>query len=348
MKIRKDIKTGMTNFLRISLLSFKNIKVRITIALRFAESRPDHTKEITFMKRHDWALHFLVAFGLLFIDQVTKSLANTSISGVNFWGPFGLVLHHNPGAMLGAFSDLPPILRVVSLSTGGAFLFFIYLAIQYLISRPAKLLRFGMSILLGGIMGNVVDRIFEGAVTDFLLLRAWGMTSPAFNVADMVQWIGYAMIVFSLIRDGNVFWPEKDSRKKVWVNADFQKKYILSALGLSMGFVLIMGVFFFTYLKITIDSLVIGAAPVVEKKFLTPFFITFSVIALGFFLMVFILSRILSHRVAGPLYAFEKFIEDLLKGKSKPLRLRQGDEFKHLEELADKLRDKFEPKEPNP
>jgi signal peptidase II len=104
-----------------------------------------------------------------------------------------------------------------------------------------------------------------------------------------------------------------------------------------------MGVFFYTYLKITIDSLVIGAAPMVERKFLTPFFITFSVIALGFFLMVFILARILSHRVAGPLYAFEKFIDDLLVGKSKTLKLRNGDEFKHLEELAVKLKEKFDP-----
>ena len=298
------------------------------------------------MKRQDWALHFIVVFVILFIDQVSKVLANNLVSGITFWGPFGLVLHHNPGAMLGTFSDLPPILRGVSLSTGGAFLFFIYLAIQYLISRPAKLLRFGMSILLGGIMGNVFDRIMAGAVTDFLLLRALDKTTPAFNVADVVQWVGYAMIVICLVRDGNIFWPEKDSRKKVWVNPHFQKKYILTALGLSVGFISIMGVFFYTYLKITIDSLVIGAAPMVEKKFLTPFFITFSVIALGFFLMVFILARILSHRVAGPLYAFEKFIDDLLVGKSKTLKLRNGDEFKHLEELAVKLKEKFDPHPP--
>ena len=295
------------------------------------------------MKRKEWATHLLVVLGLVFIDQITKWIADENIRSVHFWGPFGLILHHNPGAMLGTFSDLPPILRIVSLSTGGAFLVFIYMSLQHLISRPTPLLRYGMSILLGGILGNVIDRIFAGAVTDFLLLRALGKTTPAFNIADFVQWIGYGMIVVCLIRDGNIFWPEKDSRKKVWVIPNFQKKYILSAMGLAAGFTLIMGVFFFTYLKITIDSLVIGDAPTVEKKFLVPFFITFTVIALGFWLMVFILSRILSHRVAGPLYAFEKFIEDLLAGKSKPLRLRQGDEFKHLEELANKLRNQFQP-----
>lgn len=295
------------------------------------------------MKRKDWVLHFLIILAIVVIDQVTKAIAESTITSLDFWGPFGLVLHYNPGAMLGTFSDLPPILRVVSLSTGGAFLFFIYLAIQYLISRPAKLLRYGMSILLGGIIGNVLDRIMAGAVVDFLLLRAFGKTTAAFNIADAVQWVGYVMIVVCLIRDGNIFWPEKESRKKVWVNPHFQLKYILTALGLAVGFILIMGVFFYTYLKVTIDSLAGGTASLMEPRFLTPFLITFSVVALGFLLMVFILARILSHRVAGPLYAFEKFIDDLLVGKSKTLKLRNGDEFKHLEELAVKLKEKFDP-----
>ena len=49
----------------------------------------------------------------------------------------------------------------------------------------------------------------------------------------------------------------------------------------------------------------------------------------------------LSHRAAGPLYAFEKFLEDLSMGKVRPLKLRSGDEFQHLEELAEKLGDKL-------
>ena len=57
-------------------------------------------------------------------------------------------LHHNPGAMLGLFSDLPPVLRIVSLSTGGAFLVVIYALIQYLLPIKSLILRSGMSVLL--------------------------------------------------------------------------------------------------------------------------------------------------------------------------------------------------------
>lgn len=293
------------------------------------------------MNRRDWFFHLTIVFGLLFFDQITKYWAEQYIHGINFYGPFGLVLHRNPGAMLGAFSDLPPLLRVVSLSTGGAFLFFIYFALQHLIPVRAPILRYGMSILLGGIIGNVWDRIFQGAVTDFMIIGTIEKATPAFNVADMVQWVGYVMIVYSLIRDGSIFWPEQNFRKRIWINPSFQTKYVILALALGLGFTVIYGVFFFTYLKMTIDSLVIGPAPAIEKKFLLPFIITFSVIALAFVMMIFILARILSHRVAGPLYAFEKYLDDLFAGKDRQLKLRSGDEFRHLEELAAKLREKF-------
>src|SRR5690606_32786553 len=141
------------------------------------------------MTRKDWYLNLSIVAGIWAFDFITTWLALEHVRGLHFWGPFGLVLHFNPGAMLGAFSALPPVLRIVSLSTGGAFLCFIYLAIQHLIPIKAKALRVGMSILLGGILGNVTDRIARGSVTDFLLIGTPQMSSPAFNVADAVQWV---------------------------------------------------------------------------------------------------------------------------------------------------------------
>ena len=123
-------------------------------------------------------------------------------------------------------------------------------------------------------------------------------------------------------------------------------KYVMTLLVIGGGFTLISGVFFFTYLKVVIDELVIGSAPIIEKKYLLPFLITFAVITVGFLLGLIIVGRMLSHRVAGPLHAFEKFLEDLLKGKDRKLKLRQGDEFQHLEELADDLRVQFKAEKP--
>jgi len=290
------------------------------------------------MRKRDW---FLV-IGLVLItwlaDQVTKAWANNSLGDLQFYGPIGFVLHHNRGAILGTFSDLPPILRVVSLSTGGAFLIFIYGAIQYLLPAKHLPLRTGMSLLLGGILGNVSDRILRGEVTDFLLLGTRTLWTPAFNVADAIQWVGYGLVVYGLIRDGALLWPDVNSRRSMWVNPRYQLKYCLTIVAIGASFAVISGVFAFTYIKVTIDDLVVGPVMATEYRFLTPFLLTYSIISLAFMVTLFMLGRVLSHRTAGPVYAFEAFVLDLIRGKDRRLRLRKGDDFQNLEKLAEILR----------
>src|SRR5688572_2881174 len=174
------------------------------------------------MKKRDWLLVISLVPATWLFDQLTKWWALATLGDLKFFGWLGLVLHHNPGAILGTFSDLPPVLRIVSLSTGGAFLIFIYAAIQYLLPSRSLPLRAGMSLLLGGILGNVTDRMLHGAVTDFLVLGTRQLSTPAFNVADAIQWIGYSMVVYGLIRDGSLFWPDVNVRKTLWVNPRFQ------------------------------------------------------------------------------------------------------------------------------
>lgn len=292
------------------------------------------------MKRRHWLLVISLIFAAWGMDQITKIWAVQALGRAEFFGPFGFVLHRNPGAILGTFSSLPPLLRIVTLSTGGAFLICIYAAIQYLLPGKSLMLRSGLSLLLGGILGNVTDRILSGSVVDFLLLGNEKWSTPAFNLADAIQWVGYAMVVGFLIRDGKQIWPSANERKRIWVNPGFQIKYIVILMSIGIGFSLICGVFSYTYLRVTIETL-LGVSPkLVEERFLGPFVITFVLIALGFSLMLFVVGRHLSHRTAGPLYAFERFLEDVLDGRDRPLRLRDGDEFAHLERLAESIRER--------
>ena len=149
------------------------------------------------MKKRDWLLVIAPLMFTWFIDRITKIWAS-SLVGYHDYGFVGFTLHHNHGAMLGLFSDLPPVLRIVSLSTGGAFLTFTYFIIQYLLPIRSIPLRAGMSMLLGGILGNVSDRIVWGYVVDFLVFRYDRFTSPAMNLADVLQWVGYFLIVYAL------------------------------------------------------------------------------------------------------------------------------------------------------
>lgn len=287
------------------------------------------------LRRLDWIIVLIPLFLTWGVDQATKAWAE-GIRGLQFYGPFGFVLHHNHGAMLGLFSDLPAVLRIVTLSTGGAFLIFSFAIIQYLLPIKSLMLRSGMSVLLGGILGNVTDRIVNGYVVDFLLLGSAARATPAFNLADALQWVGYAMIATALIRESEILWPADNTRKRLWVNLRFQLRYCFILTGVGLGFALIAGVFSYTFLRVTIIDLV-GNNEKLLDHYLTPFVFTFIIVSLSFAAVLFLVGRVLSSRIAGPLYAFEKFLEDLSNGRPRRLKLRVGDEFKHLENIAARL-----------
>ncbi len=301
--------------------------------------------KLFFMKRKEWLIVFLPLVIVWYLDRISKTWAET-LQGYHSIGVVHFSLHHNPGAMLGLFADLPPLLRVVTLSTSGAFLVVIYALFQYLLPIKSMILRSGMSVLLGGILGNVTDRIVYGQVTDFIIL---GMKdsylSPAFNIADAVQWIGYFMVVYSIAKEGEKIWPEKNSRRKYWINRHFQLKYCYLLTGVGLSISLIAMVFSYTYFKVAMVEMV-GPNAQVINKFLIPYIITFTLVCIGFCIGLFTVGKIISHKIAGPIYAFEKYMNDLVEAKEKntslrPFKLREHDEFHELEALAHSVKTKL-------
>jgi signal peptidase II len=284
------------------------------------------------MKKRDWLLVILPMVLTIAVDQLTKLWA-LELVGTRQYGILGISLHYNKGAMLGLFSSLPPILRIVSLSTGGAFLLFTYVIIQYLLPIKSLLLRVGMSILMGGILGNVIDRTISGAVVDFIFFSMGSWNSPVLNIADALQWVGYICLVTALLKDGELLWPENNLRKFYWINPSYQLKYCMTLMLVGVGFALIAGVFSYTFLRFMVVDL-IGNNQKMLNQFLIPFIQTFAAFTVAFAAFLFMIGRVLSHRVAGPVYAFERFVNDFIQGKNSTLKLRKGDEFTNLEKLS--------------
>lgn len=287
------------------------------------------------MKKREWLIVILPLLVTWTLDRLSKMWA-LDIVQIKSFGFLHFVLHQNHGAMLGLFSDLPAVLRIVSLSTGGAFLLCTYALIQYLLPIKSLTLRTGLSILIGGIIGNVTDRIVWGYVVDFIVIGTPSLSSPAFNIADALQWVGYGLIVYAIIREGELLWPENNSRKKYWVNMQFQLKYCFMLMAVGLSLTLICLVFSYTYIRVTIEELV-GNNTFLLNKFLVPYVITFVIICIAFCAILFAVGRVISHKIAGPLYAFERFLKEALEGNPNPLKLRTGDEFRHLEELSEEV-----------
>ncbi len=291
------------------------------------------------MNKKEWSIVIFPLLVVWILDRITKMWA-MDLVGVKMFGPLAFTLHHNSGVMLGLFADLPPFLRVVSLSTGGAFLICIYVLLQYLMPIKSLTLRSGMSILLGGILGNVTDRILWGHIIDFIMFNVGTYNSPVMNVADILQWFGYGMIVYAIVREGEILWPENNVRKMFWINPKFQLKYCVVLMGVGLSIGLIAMVYSYTFLRVTMIEL-IGHNPAVLDKFLIPFVISYGIVVLGFSVALFTVGKIISHKIAGPIYAFEKYTNDLMNGKDREFKLRAKDEFKELEDLAKRIREKL-------
>lgn len=143
----------------------------------------------------------LLAAVLVVLDQLTKYLVEQSIpvgSTVVVLPFLSLVLTHNSGA---AFSFLAG-------AGGWQRWFFVLIAVAasgliiWMLHRHRKetFLCIGLTLILGGAIGNLVDRVLVGAVVDFILLY-WGQYQwPAFNVADSCITVGAAMLIWDSLR----------------------------------------------------------------------------------------------------------------------------------------------------
>lgn len=295
------------------------------------------------MKTKDWVFVVAALLITIILDQVTKQL---SLNMKEIWlGPVHLILIFNEGAMLGLFAKLPAFLRIVTLSTSGFFILSLYAFFQYIIPVKIMNLRLGLSLLVGGIIGNVLDRTYYGYVIDFIGFKIGNFHSPVWNVADMIQWVGYALVIYSIFTQGHELWPDQDTRKRFWVNKTFQLRYASVFMTAGLLISTICMVFSYTYLKISLVQLGLQNTLSVNQ-YTESFLYSFVVLNLTFAITLFLFARIASQKIAGPVYAFERFLSEALESNQlndeiKTLKLRAGDEFKHLEELAEKIKAKI-------
>jgi signal peptidase II len=140
-----------------------------------------------------WLALVAIAFAALLADQLTKQLVvSTMERGESFdvIGPLSIHHVHNSGIAFGIFSTWA---GPVTLLTAIAILWMV----GYFARSGARhpVLPIALGFLIGGSIGNLVDRIRLGHVTDFLDLTYW----PAFNLADTFIVVGVAILMASLV-----------------------------------------------------------------------------------------------------------------------------------------------------
>jgi signal peptidase II len=159
------------------------------------------------MPRSAWRW-FALAAAVVVADQVTKSLVTSRFAfgeRVEMTSFFNMVLVYNKGAAFSFLSDASgwqtPLLIIFALVA-------IAIVTVMLVRSPERgMLCAGLGLILGGALGNLIDRFRFGQVVDFLDFHAAGWHWPAFNVADSAITVGAVL----LILDG--FGKHEDKRR---------------------------------------------------------------------------------------------------------------------------------------
>ena len=135
------------------------------------------------------------------LDQLSKfAITRILTDGVNIeLAPFfNLVLVHNRGAAFSLFSSAAGWQRELFIAIAViASVWVVYLLRRY---PRQTLFCFALSLILGGAIGNVIDRVLFGAVIDFLDFHFSGYHWPAFNVADSAITCGAVLLVWEGLR----------------------------------------------------------------------------------------------------------------------------------------------------
>lgn len=166
-------------------------------------------------------MHWVIMFLILFVDQWTKWMVLTKMqvgASIPVWGTFfSITSHRNSGAAWGLFQDQTTLLIVL----GGAMMLFIgYAAWRSL--REHKMWRGrALILILGGGMGNLIDRVRLGEVVDFFHVVFdfrwmgidWQYGYPIFNVADAMIVSGVFLLVLELAREEYAEWRQRRVNK---------------------------------------------------------------------------------------------------------------------------------------
>ncbi len=272
----------------------------------------------------------ILIFGALFIilsDQLTKYWAHT-IEGRESFLFFIFKKFYNPGISFGQFSGGEPFVRIVFLSLffGLIFLTSTIIIFYFLNKKNLFGVRYPVTFFISGIIGNGIDRILWGKVTDFIILKP--LPYIVFNVADIfIAFFGIQSIII-LFKRADDIWFEENLRGFKIIDPDFQWSFSIKFAVLSFFSNFLMASFCYTVLNVLIKN------EALKDKMMGHIALGFLGLTLFFALFGLFFGLIVTHRSAGPVYAFKRFLGELKTNSDAKLKLREQDYHKGLESMA--------------
>ena len=143
-------------------------------------------------------IFFVTAVLVVVADQLSKLwIRSNLLLGQSLFevGIFRFTYVQNTGAAFGIFRGYSSVLTIVALVGVAAILFYTLFLHPRLPLMDSKLSRIALGLILGGTIGNVIDRLHLGYVTDFIDIGIW----PTFNLADSSVVVGVILFAYVLL-----------------------------------------------------------------------------------------------------------------------------------------------------
>lgn len=144
-----------------------------------------------------WVRFTVLAVAVLVLDQASKAVIRATLEPrerIDVFPGFQISRVANEGIAFGLFPGRQAIVAVLTVVALCA----IAIALAGLVARNATVAA-GAGLLVGGSLGNLIDRLALGAVVDFIDFTHW----PAFNLADCAITVGAVMILVGLMQDAD-------------------------------------------------------------------------------------------------------------------------------------------------
>jgi signal peptidase II len=147
--------------------------------------------------------HLFIALGVVLLDRITKAAIASKLamySSIQIIPKCFRITHvENTGAAFGLFADSPSQWKIAILVLFSVLALGIVAALLWRNSHVMTMTGVGLSLILGGALGNLWDRLMHGRVVDFLVFYIGQYQWPAFNAADSAIVIGAGLLVFEIL-----------------------------------------------------------------------------------------------------------------------------------------------------
>ena len=169
-----------------------------------------------------YGLMAIISVLLISLDQLTKYIIRTNLEFGQIWmpwkwlEPYARIIHiNNTGAAFGLFKGANSIFMILAIVVAGAIVYYFPS-----VSRKDWLIRVALSMQFAGAVGNLIDRIIFGHVTDFISIG----TFAVWNVADASITVGVAILLIGMwvqekrekkAKAENLLEPEKEQGEKL-------------------------------------------------------------------------------------------------------------------------------------